>query len=93
MDRVAVPALCRDVSGFLRACRELLEGRCCVQCACSLQEVEAVADRVLLVDGGRLVFDGSPDELKRNGSIEESFYSLTDYGMPGKPAGQGGPTS
>ncbi len=58
-----------------------------------LQEVEAVADRVLLVDGGRLVFDGSPDELKRNGSIEESFYSLTDYGMPGKPAGQGGPTS
>ena len=58
-----------------------------------LQEVEAVADRVLLINSGRLVFDGSPDELKRNGSIEESFYTLTDYGMPDKPAQPGGPTS
>jgi ABC-2 type transport system ATP-binding protein len=58
-----------------------------------LQEVEAVADRVLLVHEGRMVFDGSPVDLKRDGSIEESFYSLTDYGAPAKPAGEGGAAS
>jgi ABC-2 type transport system ATP-binding protein len=57
-----------------------------------LQEVEAVADRVLLIHEGRLVFDGSPGDLKRDGSIEESFYSMTDYGSPSRPAEEGGPT-
>ena len=47
-----------------------------------LQEVEAVGDRVLLVHEGRLVFDGSPDELKENGSLEEPFYRLTGRGRP-----------
>lgn len=42
-----------------------------------LREVEAVADRVLVVDGGRLVFDGAPSDLERDGSLEESFYELT----------------
>jgi ABC-2 type transport system ATP-binding protein len=45
-----------------------------------LQEVEAVANRLLLVHEGRLKFDGSPAELIRDGSLEESFYQLTDYG-------------
>lgn len=47
-----------------------------------LQEVDAVADRVLLVHNGRLVFDGTPDELEENGSLEEPFYKLTNYGKP-----------
>ncbi len=51
-----------------------------------LQEVEAVADRVLVIYDGRLVFDGTPGELKRDGSIEQSFYDLTDYGKPSAPA-------
>lgn len=42
-----------------------------------LREAEAVADRVLLVNGGRLVFDGTPAELERGGSMEETFYRLT----------------
>lgn len=42
-----------------------------------LQEVEAVADRVLLVHRGRLVFDGSPFDLKHKGTLEETFYKLT----------------
>lgn len=42
-----------------------------------LREAEAVADRVLLVNGGRLVFDGAPGELERDGSMEETFYRLT----------------
>ena len=42
-----------------------------------LQEVDAIADRVLLIHRGKLVFDGKPDELKENGSLEEPFYRLT----------------
>lgn len=46
-----------------------------------LQEVEAVAHRVLLVHEGRLKFDGTPEELRQNGSLEETFYKMTDYGQ------------
>jgi ABC-2 type transport system ATP-binding protein len=43
-----------------------------------LQEVEPVADRVLFIHDGKLVFDGKPAELARqNGSLEQAFYSLT----------------
>lgn len=42
-----------------------------------LQEVEAVAERVLLMHAGRLVFDGTPAEMKVNGSLEEPFYRMT----------------
>jgi ABC-type multidrug transport system ATPase subunit len=47
-----------------------------------LQEVDATADRVLLIDEGRLIFDGTPAELKQGGSLEEPFYRLTNYGKP-----------
>jgi ABC-2 type transport system ATP-binding protein len=47
-----------------------------------LQEVEAVADRVLLVHEGKLAFDGSPEELMENGSLEEPFYRITGRGRP-----------
>ena len=47
-----------------------------------LQEADAIADRVLLVHAGRLVFDGSLDELRQNGSLEQSFYRLTADGRP-----------
>jgi ABC-2 type transport system ATP-binding protein len=42
-----------------------------------LQEVEAVADRVLLINNGRLVYDGALGDLEENGSLEEPFYRLT----------------
>ncbi len=45
-----------------------------------LHEAEAVADRVLLVNNGRLVFDGSLEELEENGSLERPFYRLTRDG-------------
>jgi ABC-2 type transport system ATP-binding protein len=45
-----------------------------------LHEVDALADRVLLIHGGKLIFDGPPDELKENGSLEEPFYRLTSGG-------------
>ena len=42
-----------------------------------LQEVTAVADRVLLVNEGRLVFDGTPAELAKDGSLDDRFAQLT----------------
>jgi ABC-2 type transport system ATP-binding protein len=42
-----------------------------------LQEVDAVADRVLLIHNGRLAYDGTPESLKENGSLEMPFYRLT----------------
>jgi len=42
-----------------------------------LQEVDAVADRVLLVNDGRMIFDGAPAALKEDGSLEKPFYRLT----------------
>jgi ABC-2 type transport system ATP-binding protein len=42
-----------------------------------LHEADAVADRVLLLHRGRLVFDGAPADMKENGSLEAAFYRLT----------------
>lgn len=43
-----------------------------------LQEVEAMADRVVFINRGRLVYDGTPAEMgERWGSLDNAFYSLT----------------
>ncbi len=43
-----------------------------------LQEVEAMADRVLFINEGRLVFDGPVGELTGNGQpLEEQFHKLS----------------
>ena len=44
-----------------------------------LHEAESTADRVLLVNNGRLVFDGTLAELEATGSLEERFYRLTGH--------------
>jgi ABC-2 type transport system ATP-binding protein len=49
-----------------------------------LQEVDAIAGRLLFIHDGRLIFDGTPAALKENGSLETPFYRLTDYGRPPK---------
>ena len=45
------------------------------------QEVDAMADRVLLVDNGRLAFDGTPEEFKKRGKghMDQAFHSLTTH--------------
>jgi ABC-2 type transport system ATP-binding protein len=46
-----------------------------------LQEVEAMADRVILIAEGRLRFDGTPADLRREGrSLDERFHELTRSG-------------
>jgi ABC-2 type transport system ATP-binding protein len=44
-----------------------------------LQEVEAVASRVLFISEGRLKFDGTPAELTADGkTLDEHFYTLSE---------------
>ncbi len=45
-----------------------------------LQEVKAVADRILLIHDGQLKFDGNLNELETNSTLEESFYKYTNFG-------------
>ncbi len=47
-----------------------------------LQEVEAMADHVIVVNEGRVVFDGTVNEMEAGESLEAAFYRLT-----GRPAG------
>ncbi|NVB42112.1 ABC transporter ATP-binding protein [Pseudenhygromyxa sp. WMMC2535] len=41
-----------------------------------LQEVEAVADAVLMIFEGKLVFDGSLEQMRGEGDLERRFYEL-----------------
>ena len=45
-----------------------------------LQEVEAVADHVILINEGRIVFDGTPREMAAETSLEDAFHRLTGRG-------------
>jgi ABC-2 type transport system ATP-binding protein len=43
-----------------------------------MQEVEAIAKRVLFINEGRLVYDGTPNELISEGrTLDEQFHRLT----------------
>jgi ABC-2 type transport system ATP-binding protein len=43
-----------------------------------LQEVEAMCNRVVFINEGRLVFDGTPQELAHErGNLDEQFHALT----------------
>jgi len=42
-----------------------------------LQEVEAMADRVVMINEGRLVFTGTPQELVGDATLEQRFHALT----------------
>ncbi len=56
-----------------RALRTLLRGRTAVIIAHRLSTVE-IADRVLVIDGGRVVEDGAPAELRRNAGRYGSLH-------------------
>jgi len=42
-----------------------------------LQEVEAVADHVILIHEGRVIFDGTPQAMATGGELEDAFYRMT----------------
>lgn len=66
-----------QIRDFRTNIRQLAAGTTILLSTHILQEVEAVAERVLLVHNGRLKFDGSPSELSAGGSMEQMFHELT----------------
>ncbi len=71
-----------QIREFRRSIRDLASTKTVLISTHILREVEVTADRVLLIHSGRLVFDGAPAELARDGSLEEPFYQLTNFGLP-----------
>ena len=53
-----------------------------------LQEVKAVADQVILIHEGRIVFDGAPDEMAGGETLEDAFYRLTQHGPEPRAEGE-----
>jgi ABC-2 type transport system ATP-binding protein len=69
------PNQIRDVR---RTIREIGKTKTVLLSTHILQEVEAVADRVIFIHAGRIVFDGTPAEMKAKGpSLDEVFHQLT----------------
>ncbi len=57
--------------------RQLAETKTVLLSTHILQEVEAMADRVVMISEGRIVFDGSPAEMAGLDGLEQAFYRLT----------------
>lgn len=59
--------------------RQLGESKTVLLSTHILQEVEAMADRVVMINEGRVVFEGLPAELRErgDGDLEQAFQSLT----------------
>lgn len=57
--------------------RQLAETKTVLLSTHILQEVEAMADRVVMISEGSIVFDGSPAEMAGLDGLEKSFYRLT----------------
>lgn len=69
------PNQIRDVRGLIR---HLGKEKTLLLSTHILQEVEAVADRVILINAGRVVFDGLPAEMLAYGAtLDEAFHTLT----------------
>ena len=78
---VATSRAVRDLLRRLRA-----EGRCILLTSHIMQEVSALADRIVILSGGRIVLDGTPAELRRatgRQELEEIFMAAT---TPAEPA-------
>jgi ABC-2 type transport system ATP-binding protein len=71
----------REVQALIATIREQRDATVLL-CTHDLQEAEALCDRVLVMDRGRILADGTVEELKRDhggeaGTLEEAFMRLT----------------
>ena len=67
-----------QIRGVRQLIRDLGQSKTVLVSTHILQEVEPVADRVLFIHDGKIVFDGKPAELaQQNGNLEQAFYGLT----------------
>ncbi len=70
-----------QIRGVRRLIRELGQSKTILVSTHILQEVEPVADRVLFIHEGQIVFDGSPADLVADGRpLEDQFQRLTQAG-------------
>jgi ABC-2 type transport system ATP-binding protein len=67
-----------QIRGVRQLIRDLGQTKTILVSTHILQEVEPVADRVLFIHDGKIVFDGLPADLAaQNGGLEQAFYGLT----------------
>jgi ABC-2 type transport system ATP-binding protein len=67
-----------QIRGVRDTLRKLSETKTILLSTHILQEVEAMADRVVMINEGRLVYDGSVEGLRESGpDLDEAFYKLT----------------
>jgi ABC-2 type transport system ATP-binding protein len=67
-----------QIRGVRQLIRDLGRSKTVMVSTHILQEVEPVADRVLFIHDGKIVFDGKPAELaSKNGNLEQAFHELT----------------
>jgi sodium transport system ATP-binding protein len=74
----------RALREFLRGLRA--EGRCVLLSTHIMQEVSVLCDRVVVIAGGRVVAQGTPDELKAHAgttSLEDAFVAIAGEGALG----------
>ncbi len=67
------PTQIRDIRTLIR---ELGDRSSVILSTHLLNEVENLCDRVAVLQQGRMIFNGSSDEMRQNGSIEEVFMQL-----------------
>ena len=71
----------RAIRALIRGIRD--EGRCVLFCSHIMPEVEALCDRIVVIAEGRVVADGTPDELRRDAGqrdLEEVFLATVADG-------------
>ena len=68
-----------QIADVRKAIRQLGETKTVLLSTHILQEVDAMADRVVMINEGRVVFDGTPDQLRNegNGNLESAFHKMT----------------
>ncbi|MBI3208866.1 MAG: ABC transporter ATP-binding protein [Candidatus Solibacter usitatus] len=68
-----------QITEVRRMIRELGQQKTILLSTHILQEVEAMADRVVFITRGRIVFDGTPAEMsERWGALDTAFHALTE---------------
>ena len=68
----------RTVRALIRRLRE--EGKCVLFSSHIMQEVSALCDSIVIMSDGRIVAEGTPDELREQAghtSLEDAFVALT----------------
>jgi sodium transport system ATP-binding protein len=77
----------RSLRDFLRQLKA--EGRCVLFSTHIMQEVAALCDRIVIIGGGRVVADGTPEELREQAdehSLEDAFVKIIGAAAVGQLA-------